>query len=83
MDTKYKQDSTPSSDDLQQISAYALATGVEQAFIVYPSAIGSGHRQYVGNVLVKTVHFDIGGELQIAGCNLLAQLGLPASAMVD
>jgi len=76
LDTKYKSVGTPGASDIQQVVSYAVETGVSQAFLVYPTRDIDPFQVRVGSVLVRSVGFDIGGDLEGAGEIFLAQSGL-------
>lgn len=73
MDTKYKRSSSPSSDDLAQVVAYAEAIGVTDAILIYPHT-STGWAARVGETQVRTLTFDIGRDLDEAGRTLVAAL---------
>ena len=74
LDTKYKRDQTPSSEDIQQVVAYAVQMRTHRALLIYPAAAIQPLRLKVGEVEVQTAHFDLSGALAQAGATLLSQL---------
>jgi 5-methylcytosine-specific restriction enzyme subunit McrC len=74
LDTKYKLGEVPSEADIQQIVAYAVELGANQAVLVYPSPATRPIRIDVGPVEVRTVVFDIGADLRFAGPSFVSQL---------
>ena len=76
LDTKYKSMGTPAASDIQQVVSYAVETGVQRAFLVYPTRNIEPFQVKVGNVVVRSVGFDISGDLEAAGNDLLAQIGV-------
>lgn len=78
LDTKYK--GTAHKDfakdligDLQQIVAYAEATGCREAILIYPKPAGPFDRQ-VGDIRVRTLAFSLDGDLEQAGQAFLQTL---------
>jgi 5-methylcytosine-specific restriction enzyme subunit McrC len=67
MDTKYKVRPSPNSDDVAQVVAYAVAFGAPEAVLIYPSALAADERFVVGDVVVRTLAFHLGGDLEEAG----------------
>ena len=71
LDTKYKRGKSPEESDIQQVVAYAVRMETTRAFLVYPSVLTKSLVIQVGNVLVQTLAFDLGGDLQESGANFL------------
>jgi 5-methylcytosine-specific restriction enzyme subunit McrC len=67
MDTKYKNDREPASEDVQQVVAYAVRLGAPRAFLIYPSAATQARRIRVGGVQVRTLAFALEGDLEASG----------------
>lgn len=76
LDTKYKSVGTPGAADIQQVVSYAVETGVSRAYLIYPTRDIEPFEVRVGNVLVRSVGFDIGGDLEAAGHEVLVQIGV-------
>ena len=79
LDTKYKDVSQPSSQDISQVVAYAEAKGCERAALVYPKA-PSGQAPFdVGRKRITPLVFDLEQNVPVAGeaflTELLAMLG--------
>jgi 5-methylcytosine-specific restriction enzyme subunit McrC len=74
LDTKYKAPAGPDNADVYQVVAYANATGASQAVLIYPTVLDAPFDGFVGDVRVRTLVFDTGGELAMSGGQLLAQL---------
>ena len=76
LDTKYKKQKAPSPSDLNQIVAYAVATNCRQGVLIYPVAperpfngsFGAGH------INVRTMMFELDGDLELNGRRFLEQL---------
>lgn len=69
LDTKYKSDAVPSSDDVAQVVAYAEAWGTTEAVLVYPERRAWEAR--VGGVRVRALGFTLEGEIEEAGSGFL------------
>lgn len=83
LDTKYKDHSTPSADDVAQVGYYALATRASHAYLVYPTTAPNVWRGQCGSVTMTRLAFDLSGDLDIAAehlTNTLASLGQPVLA---
>ena len=76
LDTKYTRDATPTAEDIQQAVAYAVEVRTNKAFLVYPMAAVRPLDVRVGDVQVRSVHFDLAGTLTTGGHGLLSQLGV-------
>jgi len=77
IDTKYKNASAPSNDDVAQVVAYATAIGAPEAVLVYPRPMSWSAS--VGPVHVRTVHVRTLGvrlddDLRAAADLIAAQL---------
>ena len=58
MDTKYKREENPLTDDIQQIIAYADSMQTKKAFLVYPSLVTDNFSKIIGDAPdVKTITF--------------------------
>jgi 5-methylcytosine-specific restriction enzyme subunit McrC len=67
VDAKYKKDQRPSSDDIEQVIAYATQTGASQAFLVYPFALPAVRHIAVGTrgqLKVSAVGFALDSDLE-------------------
>lgn len=74
MDTKYKRHHEPEESDIQQIVAYAVRMNTKNAFLVYPSSATKSVTLHVGDVIVRSLTFDIGIEPDEAGRLFLEKL---------
>lgn len=72
MDTKYKAPQTPSTDDVQQIVAYAESKDCRRAILVYPTVLD--WRAKVGKIEVFTLPYLLHDDLEDAGRNLMRHL---------
>jgi 5-methylcytosine-specific restriction enzyme subunit McrC len=66
MDTKYKVGS-PTTDDIEQIAAYAEAKGCKDAVLIYPECSVPGLEGRVGKIRVRSAAFSLAGDLDSAG----------------
>jgi 5-methylcytosine-specific restriction endonuclease McrBC regulatory subunit McrC len=72
LDTKYKNNHTPKSDDVQQAVAYAEALGCSQAALIYPT-LNKRNKPMTLSVGQKQVHrlgLDLAGDLDTAARGL-------------
>jgi 5-methylcytosine-specific restriction enzyme subunit McrC len=74
LDTKYKRDATPAAADIAQVVAYATAFGAPEAVLIYPSSRGVVVPITIGGIRVRTIAFDLDGDLQQAGERFAAAL---------
>jgi len=75
LDTKYKTPVAPSARDLEQVIAYAKATGCPHAVLVYPQKLRAPFDQVIGgDIRVWTATFGLSGDLDAQGDRFLARL---------
>ena len=74
VDTKYKRDTVPASDDIAQVVTYATKKGCENAVLVYPHRPNQTKSFAVGKVQVKTVGFPLDEDLNKGGQTLMEQI---------
>ena len=67
LDTKYKRDASASSDDVQQIVAYAATLRTTRAFLIYPSRNTRSEVYTAGDVHVRSLVFDVGEDPDESG----------------
>jgi len=80
LDTKYKDVSHPSTEDVAQVVAYSKAKNCTDAILVYPSSVENGHDVWIGHeIRVRDVAFSLDGDLEQAGQNFMNCLGLTSS----
>lgn len=75
LDTKYKLDGVPSTDDVAQVVTYAQALGCPLGVLVYPQVVPP-HRFRIGGTTVAMVGLPLSEELEAAGGHFLGELGL-------
>jgi 5-methylcytosine-specific restriction enzyme subunit McrC len=80
LDTKYKWPKSASTDDIQQVVTYAEAKACTEAFLVYPAPIGRPLDILIGRIRVRSLVFDLQGEVGTAGRSFMSELGLQAAA---
>jgi 5-methylcytosine-specific restriction enzyme subunit McrC len=78
LDTKYKIDATPGSDDIAQVVAYATYLGCSETVLLYPFKLPTLLAIQVGGVRVRTLAFELMGDLPSTGHRLLQELKLVA-----
>jgi 5-methylcytosine-specific restriction enzyme subunit McrC len=74
LDTKYKAPTTPSTDDISQIIAYAQNQGAPEALLVYPSDLPQPLRTASRGIRIRSLTFALDGNLELAGAMLLETL---------
>jgi 5-methylcytosine-specific restriction enzyme subunit McrC len=77
LDTKYKAGDKVTRADLYQIHAYAAQLSCSRAFLVYPEARPEVFDVTLGGpfpVRIRTVGFDLSGDLEVAGQAFLAAI---------
>lgn len=74
LDTKYKATVKPSTDDICQVVAYALAKGCKHAILVYPQALNQPLDEMISDIRVRSVGFSLAGDLQEAGNSFLGHV---------
>lgn len=74
LDTKYKNPEASSTDDIQQVVAYAEATGCRTAALIYPTELERPLLGRVGEIQVRSMAFNLEGDLEETGTLLLAGL---------
>lgn len=76
LDTKYKNDDTPSPSDRDQVVAYAAALRCREAVLIYPVALARPFNARYGasDIRVRTVAFGLDGDLEEAGRRFLHEL---------
>lgn len=75
VDTKYKVPTAgPDTADVAQILAYAQVQGAQEAILVYPAPVPQPLDVTVGGVRLRTLTFQLDGDLDTAGELLVAAL---------
>src|SRR5215207_7198026 len=67
LDTKYKDTTTPATDDVAQIVAYAEKMGCQEAVLVYPRGLPRPFEARVGDIRVRSLSFSLDGDVDEAG----------------
>jgi 5-methylcytosine-specific restriction enzyme subunit McrC len=67
IDTKYKTPDRPSNEDISQVVTYAEAKGCRDAVLVYPEPLLYPVDDYIGNIRVRSIAFELAGSLDEAG----------------
>lgn len=73
IDTKYKSVDRPSTSDIAQVVAYAVAKQAKEAILLYPMRI-KPFCEYIGDIRVRTLTFDLGDNLQVSGRKFIQEL---------
>lgn len=74
LDTKYKPVQEPSTADVAQVVAYAEALGCQDAVLLYPVRLDRPLDASIGRIRVRTLGFELGGDLDAAGERLVKRL---------
>lgn len=74
LDTKYKKASTPATDDIAQMVAYAEAQGCSEAVLIYPDHLAKPLDTHIGHVRVRSLTFGLMGNLEEQGIKWLEAL---------
>ena len=73
-DTKYKAPDRPSTSDIAQVATYANLKECLEAVLIYPQPISRPINDMIGDVRVRTLEFDLGGDLEAAGQRFIQRL---------
>jgi 5-methylcytosine-specific restriction enzyme subunit McrC len=73
-DTKYKAPDRPCTSDIAQVATYANLKECLDAVLIYPQPISRPINDMIGNVRVRTLEFDLGGDLEAAGQRFIQKL---------
>jgi 5-methylcytosine-specific restriction enzyme subunit McrC len=76
LDTKYKTPVTPSPEDIAQVIAYADTMGCTEAVLIYPLKLKHPIDKKPGSVRIRSLTFDLSGDLEEAGQNLIQNIFL-------
>lgn len=74
LDTKYKAAGRPEASDVEQIVAYAHSKGCEKGFLLYPKRLSRQLDEQVGDIRVRSLIFDLSGDLEENGGQFLDRL---------
>jgi 5-methylcytosine-specific restriction enzyme subunit McrC len=74
LDTKYKDTTTPATDDVAQIVAYAEKMGCQEAILVYPRGLPQPFEARVGDIRVRSLSFSIDEDMNEAGNRFMRTL---------
>lgn len=74
LDTKYKDVTQPSADDIAQIGFNALAKNCYDAILVYPSQINHPLNEIVNHINIRSSTFSLDGDLETAGRTFLKSI---------
>jgi hypothetical protein len=76
LDTKFKGDGASADRDIKQVVAYAAGKGCSKAALVYPAKVAQPFNAPWGksSIAVRTMSFDLSGNLERAGQAFLTEL---------
>ena len=74
LDTKYKAQDGPSSDDVAQVVTYAQLKASDRAALVYPVALAHPYVGHFRDVSVRSLTFSLADDLEEGGNRFLASL---------
>jgi len=81
LDTKYKANGTPSTDDIAQVLAYAHVLGAPDAILIFPAPLANPVNFLNHGISVRSLSYSLDGDLDAAGntfmCDLLAGQAKP------
>jgi 5-methylcytosine-specific restriction enzyme subunit McrC len=67
LDTKYKDTTTPATDDVAQIVAYAEKMRCHEAVLVYPRDLPQPFKARVSDIRVRALALSVDGNVEEAG----------------
>ncbi|MDX1522989.1 MAG: restriction endonuclease [Anaerolineae bacterium] len=71
LDTKYKSDPTPATEDIQQVLSYAHTKGCREAVLVYPAPLPQPFDEEINGIRIRSVAFSLTDDLAVAGQNFI------------
>ncbi|MBB6451047.1 5-methylcytosine-specific restriction enzyme subunit McrC [Geomicrobium halophilum] len=74
VDTKYKNTGTPESADVSQVVTYAVMKDCKEAVLLYPTEDVDPLDEYVGDIRVRRLGFDLSWNLEESGERFLNTL---------
>jgi 5-methylcytosine-specific restriction enzyme subunit McrC len=74
LDTKYKVPDKPANSDIYQVVAYAEKKGCHEAILIYPTPLAYPLDTMWGNIRVRSLAFNLAGDLEAAGQEFLSEL---------
>lgn len=74
LDTKYKTPTSPASDDVAQVIAYAVSKQCQEVILVYPTSLTYPLDKLIGNIRVRSLTFSLNANLEEAGKSFLKEL---------
>lgn len=74
LDTKYKAPRAPNPNDIAQIVAYSEIKDCKEAILIYPQALEKPFDEWIGDNRVRSMAFNLDGDLDVAGVHLLNEL---------
>lgn len=74
VDTKYKTPEHPGTEDVSKVVTYAEMKGCKEAILVYPTPLKRQLDAHFGEIRVRTIYFNLEGDLEAAGEDFKTQL---------
>lgn len=74
IDTKYKDDARPASEDLSQMTGYAKSKDVDETFLLYPSPLADDLDIQVDDIQICNLTFPLDDDLEQNGHDFLEEL---------
>lgn len=74
LDTKYKTDPRPKTDDIFQVIGYAEAKGCQEAVLLYPVPLSKPFDEKIGDIRVRSMAFSLSGDLDRSGESFMNDL---------
>jgi 5-methylcytosine-specific restriction enzyme subunit McrC len=71
VDTKYKVPQKPSNEDIYEVVTYAELKQCQEAILIYPHNLPYPIDEMIGGVRIRSLVFDLRGELEEAGNHFL------------
>ncbi len=78
LDTKYKNPSSPSNEDISQVSFYTQLTNAPEAILVYPSKLNQDIEITINGVQIRSLSFSLENDLELSGHQFLEKAGIVA-----
>jgi len=74
LDTKYKKEDKPSTNDIAKVSSYATSKCCLTAFLVYPSMPAGPHSIRIGDCTIRCLSFPLDNDLDANGEEFMTRL---------
>ncbi len=67
LDTKYKTPGQPATEDISQVTTYAVAKNCREAILIYPTPLSQALDETIGDIRLRSLTFSLDGDLEQAG----------------